>query len=208
MEKLEIKTLELGSLNTNCYLVWDKQTLEAAVIDPADSGDTISEEILREKLNLKRIVLTHGHFDHILGLLELKLNFPSAKIAIQKKDLFLLKTSEQRTWHWLKRKADPTPPPDEFLQNGGVFKLGKIKFEIIHTPGHTPGSICLYVKNEEILFSGDTLFLRGIGRTDLSYSSPEKMQKSLEKLFKLPGKTKVYSGHGEMTTIERENRKN
>lgn len=204
MKNLVIKILELGSLNTNCYLVWDKKTFETIVIDPADSGDLISEEILQNNLKLKNIILTHGHFDHVLGLLELKLNFPKAKILLHSQDLFLLKNSQQSAWHWLNRQTDPVPLPDEFLADGDILKLGKIDFRIMHAPGHTPGSICLYSKDSQTLFSGDLLFKNAIGKTDFSYSNPNKMQNSLKKIFKLPKETLVYPGHGETTMIGQE----
>ena len=195
---MEIKTLVLGPLNTNCYLLWDEPSLEAMVIDPADEGDLISEEILRNNLQLKYIVLTHGHFDHIMGLLELKLNFPQAQILVHEKDLFLLESLPQRAEYWLKRPVDPAPKPDAFLQNLDYLKIGNYKLKIIHTPGHTPGSICLY--NDGVIFTGDTLFADGnIGRSDFSYSSPADLKKSLQKISKLAnspaGERKIYSGH-------------
>jgi hydroxyacylglutathione hydrolase len=204
MIDLKIKTLSLGPLNTNCYLIWDKESLEAWIIDPADSGDVISEEIIREGLNVTKIILTHGHFDHILGLLEVKLNFPTAPIYCHKEDLFLLKTAQKRALHWLKRQIDPVPLPDVFFKDGEVIKLSNVEFKVIHTPGHTPGSIVLYSKDEKLLISGDTLFKQAIGRTDFKYSNHQDILKSLEKILKLPGETKVISGHGPETTIGEE----
>lgn len=202
MKSLEIMTLSLGALDTNCYIVENKKTSAAWVIDPADSGDVISEEIIRRNLNLEKIILTHGHFDHILGLLEVKLNFPQAEIWIHKDDLFLLETAKERAKHWLKRIIDPVPAPDKFFSDDDKLTLGNSSFKILHTPGHTPGSVVLYCEQENLLFSGDTIFADGaIGRTDFSYSDPKKMRTSLKKIHSLPSGTLVYSGHGAMSTI-------
>jgi len=191
---MQIETFKLGQLDTNCYLAWCEKTREAIVIDPADEGGFISEEILRLDLKPVAIVLTHGHFDHILGLLELKLNFP-VPIMVHEADLFLVESVQQRAQHWLKMQVDPAPKPDKLLKEGDKIKFGEEKLTVLHTPGHTPGSICLY--NDEMMFTGDTLFADGlIGRTDLSYSSPRKMQQSLVKIKELPGSRQMYAGHG------------
>lgn len=204
MSDLKIKTLSLGELNTNCYIIWDKETLKAWVVDPADSGDLISEEIVREGLHLEKIILTHGHFDHILGLLEVKLNFPHAPIYLHKKDLFLVKSVQERVNFWLKRKVDPVPLPDTNYKEDSTLKLSGKEFKVIETPGHTPGSVCLYCSQENLLISGDTLFKHAIGRTDFKYSDHEKIKKSLEKLINLPANTIIYPGHGKQTTIKDE----
>lgn len=201
---LDITTLSLGALDTNCYVVADKKSDEAWIIDPADSGDAISEVILNQGYRLSKIILTHGHFDHVLGLLEVKLNFPEAEIYLHADDLSLLKNAQKSAWHWLKRQVDPVPMPDRFFAEGDVLKLGSTEFVIMHTPGHTPGSVCLYSSVQGLVFSGDTMFAGAIGRTDFSYSDAKKMQTSLTKIKTLPSETRVLSGHGPETSIGEE----
>lgn len=192
---MQIKTLKLGQLDTNCYLVWCEQTEEAIVIDPADEGSFISEQILELGLKPVAIVLTHGHFDHILGLLELKLNFSQTPIMMHEADLFLVESVQQRAQHWLKMAVDPAPQPDKLLKDGDKIRFGQEVLKVMHVPGHTPGGICLY--DDGVMFTGDTLFRDGIpGRTDLSYSSPRKMNQSLQKIKELPGSRQMYPGHG------------
>jgi hydroxyacylglutathione hydrolase len=204
MHKLEIKTLVLGELNTNSYLIWNTETLEGVVIDPADSGDVISEEIIRENITLTKIILTHGHFDHILGLLEVKLNFPQAPIYLHRDDLFLLETAQKRALHWLQRQIDPVPLPDIFIEDHQEIIIADVPFSVIHTPGHTPGSISLYSDTENLLISGDTLFKQSIGRTDFKYSDHQKILDSLNKISQIKTNPLVISGHGEKTYLDSE----
>lgn len=171
------------------------------MIDPADEGRFISEQILENQLQLKAIVLTHGHFDHVLGLLELRLNFP-VPILIHESDQFLLKNAPSNALHWLKRVVDPVPLADDFLHEGDQVKLGQESLTVMETPGHTPGSIVLY--NEDVVFSGDTLFKGTVGRTDFKYSSPIELNKSVHRLIELPESLTVLPGHGETTTIGEE----
>lgn len=207
---LETKILTLGELQTNCYLTWCSETQKAVVIDPADSGEVISEQILELQLELEGIILTHGHFDHCLGLLALALNFP-VPIYLHPTDNSLLARAQKSGEFWLKHPVDPVPPATATLKDGQIITFGKCSLQVLETPGHTPGSVCLYskpekyVKNdayknsseEPILFSGDTIFMDTIGRTDLRYSNKKNLFASLQKLKELPSNTLLLSGHGE-----------
>lgn len=199
---MKIETLVLGQLETNCYLVYDEKTKEAIVIDPADEGNFIIQKILDLKLRPRLIIATHGHFDHLLGALELKLAF-NLPFLMHQADLPILKRTQETSSYFLGIAVDPPPPVDKFVKEGDKISFGKSELKVIETPGHTPGGICLYTLGT--LFSGDTLFADGIGRTDLSYASHEQLIHSIkEKLFQLPEKTIVYPGHGISTTIQTE----
>lgn len=225
---MKIETLVLGQLQTNCYLVYDENFKEGIIIDPADSPEVIAEKIYQLKINPKAIIATHGHFDHVLagGELQLLLNkseirnskqemnpkpqIPNSKLIpfyLHKNDLFLLKQMNQSASYWLGYPIKKLPPLKiKFLKENDKISFGNFILEVIETPGHTPGSICLYHSSSKlpILFSGDTLFKGTIGRCDFSYSSKEKISQSLKKLFQLKEKTIVYPGHGEKTTINNE----
>lgn len=193
-----IKCLTLGQLDTNCYLVWSQKTRQVIIVDPADSGEFISEFILENFLKPIAVVLTHGHFDHVLGLLALKLNF-DLPVFLNPADDFLLAQAQASAKHWLGRSVDPVPPADQALVDGQELVVGEHRLSVIETPGHTPGSVCLWVKNEGESFAltGDTLFHQGVGRTDFSYSSSDQLKKSLQKLKSLvPSGTRCYPGHG------------
>ena len=204
--QFRIETLSLGLLATNCYIIWNESQRDCLIIDPADSGDTISQLVLDHQLHPSAIILTHGHFDHVLGLLEVKLNFGSP-ILMHKDDTQLLKGAQKSAEHWLKLRTDPVPKAESFLSDGDQIEIGTLSLKVLHTPGHTPGSICLFADDEQlpypILFSGDTLFAEGVGRTDFSYSKPLQLRDSLEKLLQLPATTRIFPGHGESTTIEK-----
>lgn len=199
---MKIERFVLGCLQTNCYLVYDVSSSEGIVIDPADDGDFISQKILDRAINPKFIIATHGHFDHVLAALELKLNF-NIPFLMHKADVPILRRMQKTGKFFTGLKADPPAPVDRFLKEGDWVIFGKEKLKVIETPGHTPGCISLFSKG--ILFSGDTLFYQGIGRTDFSYSSQKQLLKSLtEKLFVLPADTCVFPGHGKETTIRAE----
>jgi hydroxyacylglutathione hydrolase len=199
---MNLSTFALGDLQSNCYLLDDNQ--EALIIDPGDEGDFLNEELSRQNLKLKAVVLTHGHFDHCLGLLSLAVSWPKLKIMLHPKDDFLLASANDSALHWLGKNTDPVPKANQKLSDGQEIKFGSESLQVIHTPGHTPGSISLLSnkqKNgERYLFSGDTLFANGVGRTDFSYSNHQDLLNSLTKLKKLK-QNEQYSltlpGHGE-----------
>ncbi|MFH1602035.1 MAG: MBL fold metallo-hydrolase [Candidatus Shapirobacteria bacterium] len=191
---MQIQTFVLGELQTNCYLVFE-ETGEAAVIDPADEANFISEQILKQNLKLKHIIATHGHFDHILAAWELTLAF-DLSLSLHPKDKFMADYMQKSAQYWLKRKIIEKPPEKVKDLKEKYIQFGRQKLKVILTPGHTPGSICLYSPKEKVLFTGDTLFADGVGRTDLPYGSEKNLSISLKKLAKLPENTKIYSGHG------------
>lgn len=203
MSALQYHSLTLGELETNCYLVWNEASNDAVIVDPAASGDFIVEEVLKRQLEPSAIWLTHGHFDHVLGLLEVATAF-NVPIWMHADDTFLLAKAADSAQHWLGITPDPVPPANQFWQDQDQLWVGDHRFTILHTPGHTPGSVGLYSAENELLISGDTLFKGTIGRTDFSYSNPAAMQTSLEKLLALPHSTLVLPGHGEGTTIRSE----
>jgi len=206
---IKYEVLVMGELQTNCYLVWEETSKEAIIIDAADDGVMISEEVEKRGLKLKYILATHGHFDHNLGAIDLKLIY-NIPYCASKKDLFLLKRLKETAKHFLKMEIK-TPNFKKIDIDSDKEKeiiFGKEKLEIIKTPGHTPGSVCFYkkptlpsLKKGGYLFSGDTLFRDCRGRTDFEYASTENIFKSIRKLMKMPENTIVLSGHGEETTI-------
>lgn len=199
---IKYKVLVLGQLETNCYLVWDEKTKKGMVIDPADDGIGISEEIMAEGIELVGVVMTHGHFDHSLAALDLKLIY-NVPIYLDSKDKFLLDRQDETAKYFLKMdiKTPNIVKIDKDLEEIEEIEIGNEKLKVIKTPGHTPGSVSLYYEKGGLLFSGDTLFKGLRGRTDFKYGSTSKIYESLHKLMKLPEETEVLSGHGEATTI-------
>lgn len=195
---MKIISYLLGQLKVNCYfLIKDNQCL---IIDPADDGTFILEELQRRRLNLIGILATHGHFDHIMAVGEIQesINIP---LYINEKDYFLVKRIKETAEYFLGFKQLILPIKNFKNLNNNLTKISNFEFKIIETPGHTPGSISIYFPDEKIVFTGDTLFKGSIGRYDFSYSDKNLLKKSLKRLLKLPEETIVYPGHGEKTTI-------
>jgi len=198
-DKLFIKRLVVGSLSANCYIVGTAG--EGMVIDPGGHAGEIHRAIEESGLEIIIIVLTHGHSDHIAALRDIQ-DRTGAEVAIHREDADFLETSSQfgisyRTPH----------PPDRLLGDGDMIEIGELKFKIIHTPGHTPGGICLLTGDK--VFTGDTLFRRGIGTTLMPGSSRGQLIASIQtRLMTLPDETIVYPGHGRETTIGAERKDN
>jgi len=203
------RRLTVGFLGTNCYLVTCEKTLEAIIIDPgfgADETENVLREITEKDLRLKYVVDTHGHADHVSGNGALK-QATGAEILIHEDDAPLFADP----WRNLSKMMGLTvasPPADQLLREGDLIRVGSSELEVMHTPGHTAGSISLHCASDGIVFTGDTLFAGSIGRTDLPGSSFEDIVGSLSRLMGLPAQTVVYPGHGEKTTIGKERREN
>jgi hydroxyacylglutathione hydrolase len=184
---MEIKCLHVGQLQTNCYLIWNNSS-DCLIIDPGDDADFITTTIIDLKLKPQAILLTHGHYDHCLACLELKLNF-NIPIYLDPKDNFLYQNASKSAAHWSSAKALKQPSSSPLPKE---IKLGEETLKVISAPGHTPGSVCFY--SAPHLFVGDTLFEEGVGRTDFSYSSPSDLKKSVAKILTFPEETLIYSG--------------
>ncbi len=199
---MKIITYPLGELQANCYfLIQDK---DCVIIDPGDSADFILEEVSRNNLKVKAIIATHGHFDHVMAVGELQASF-DAPFYISSKDQFLLDRVAETAKHFLGHTPIVIPIKASKDITAGKFQISNFKFQIFHTPGHTPGSVCLYNKDEGVLFTGDTLFKDGIGRYDFSYSNKKELLTSINQLIEvLPEETLVYPGHGDPTTLGEE----
>jgi hydroxyacylglutathione hydrolase len=212
-----IQKLNVGHLKACCYVVIGKDASEAMIIDPGADAETIISFLKGKHLSPKIIVLTHGHGDHIGANADLKKAFPEIQICIHEKDLEMLPYPAKNLSILSAFYGNPTvrsPLADRVLKDRDTVSVDGYVFDVIHTPGHTPGGICLYSSNREsgefpIVFSGDSLFRRGIGRTDFPGSNQEKLIRAIkERLFVLDDKTIVYPGHGSSTTIGEEKKYN
>lgn len=202
-----IKAFEAGPLYTIGYLVIDEKSGYAVVIDaPKDSASEMVNEARRGNYEILCLINTHGHWDHIADDSEI-VRLTAAKVAIHQKDVKLLENPKSVIYDL--PFAIEGVRPDIILNDGDVIEVGELRLKVIHTPGHTLGSICLYEENEKVLFSGDTLFAGTIGRTDLPGGSFDDIVKSIqEKLFVLDDDVVVYPGHGPSTTIGKEKQTN
>ena len=201
------KVFPVGPLQCNCSIVGDEQTHEAMVIDPGDNIDQVLAILQQQKLTLKQIVITHAHIDHIGGAMKLKAA-TGAPILMNQNDYALLKMLDIQA-AWVGMRPPGTVQVDESVNDGSVLQIGNITSNVIHTPGHTEGSICLFFPEEKKLVAGDTLFAGSIGRTDLPGGSFDKIMSSLHtRLMALPDETQVVPGHGPLTTIGNERESN
>jgi len=203
---LIVETLPVGPLETNCYLVGCEQTRLGAVMDPGGDAAVILSAVERRGLTLKVILLTHAHFDHIGGLAELA-EATHAQVALHPGDLPLLRAQGGAAMFGI--FVRPSPEPDWALSDGQVIKVGALRLNVLHTPGHTPGHVTFYEPTAKAAFDGDVLFMQGIGRTDFPGSSYKQLMDSIRnKLFALPDDTTLYPGHGPATTVGDEKRSN
>jgi len=195
----------VGPLQSNSYLLADEVTREAALFDPGMESEPVADVLARERLTVTAIINTHGHFDHVFGNAYFKAK-TGAPLLMHRADLDLVKRLEEQSLYFGFR-ATPSPPPDRFLEEGDEVRVGGIRLRVLHTPGHSPGGICLVT--DGTAFVGDTLFAGSIGRTDLPGGSAETLLTSIrEKLLTLPDDTVIYPGHGPATTIGHERRHN
>jgi hydroxyacylglutathione hydrolase len=201
------KVLPVGPLQCNCSVIGDEQTHEAMVIDPGDQIEDILKILQTEDLTLKQIVVTHAHIDHVGGAMKLKAA-TGAPILMNQKDEALLKMLDMQA-AWIGMQPPGAVQVDDPLAAGRVLSIGNISSNVMHTPGHTEGSICLYFPQQKTLIAGDTLFAGSIGRTDLPGGSYDKIMRSLHtQVLDLPDETQVVPGHGPLTTIGEERESN
>ena len=206
---MKIDRLVLGAYETNCYVLRGSEAAkDCLIVDAGLGADKLIKFLQEDKLNPVSIILTHGHIDHIEGVAALRAEFPDIKVYIHKLDAEML-TEPYTNLSAMTGSPFSIEPADFLLEEQSIIEHDDIKLSVLHTPGHTPGGICLYCEDEGIAFTDDALFADSIGRTDFPNGNMEQLLQSIrEKLFTLPDETKVYSGHGPMTTIAHEKKYN
>ncbi|MBQ4146119.1 MAG: MBL fold metallo-hydrolase [Clostridia bacterium] len=197
--------LTLGALGTNCYVLADENTQKAILVDAPDRADSIAEFLYEKNYTLTAIVLTHGHYDHILALPKLKANF-CVPILVHENGADFLMDDNLNLGIYMGKKFEPMKP-DRLLKDGDTVEFGDISLEVMHTPGHTSDSICLY--GDGVLICGDTLFCGSVGRSDLPTGNMEQEINSIKnRILILPDETVVCPGHGELSTVGDERKGN
>lgn len=209
-----IEEITVTAFQQHTRILGCEETKQAICIDPGDEAERIVETLERRGLTLQAIALTHAHLDHVGGVAALKKLKPEAKINLHEGDVFMYQAlPEQPAWIGIPRAQwqalgfafEEPPPVDEYWNDGQKYSVGKLEFEILHCPGHTPGHVVLYEPTERKVFVGDVLFAGSIGRTDLPGGSTQQLLSSIKtKLMTLPDDVVVYSGHGPTTTIGEE----
>lgn len=204
---MKIHLFVTGMLGTNSYVVINEETREAVIIDPAALSKNMKTFIEEEKLTVKAVLLTHAHFDHIMGLDDIVKCYGEMSVYVEEADLELLHNpvfNESTTY-----TTGYSYDGGDVIHDGDVLNLIGYEFQVIHTPGHTAGGVCYYLQSEGVLFSGDTLFRTSVGRTDFRTSNTQDLLDSVrEKLYLLPDETAVYPGHMGATKIGFEKKHN
>ena len=193
-----VKAIEVGYLQTNCYVVADEATLDAAVIDPGADSNLILDYIERCHFHVRAILLTHGHFDHCMGLEEV-CGATGATVYMSHADL----TTDIGNGMFGNEDFALDPPDDTvFVREGDVIEAGSLTFDVLETPGHTPGGVCYYFREYNALFTGDTLFRASVGRTDFPGGDTATLMESISgRLMTLPDSLEIHPGHGYPSTI-------
>jgi len=224
-EEFKVRHQVTGGIETNCYLIYGIKSKEAALIDVGGSIDSLISYIKSNNLELKYLLCTHGHFDHVIGIPYVKELFPKAKIVLHKSDYVDMFTQKK----WAENNLGPdfidylmSDPerrkiydfdvssfgePDIFVEDNQILPLGNSNIKVYHTPGHSPGSVCYQIKN--ILFSGDLIFYRSVGRTDVQNGSRDDIIRSIRRIYDFfPDNIIVYPGHDEFTDLDSEKKAN
>ena len=201
-----LRTIHVGITQTNCYIVGCEETHEGVVIDPGGNPKRILKAIEESGLTIRYVLNTHCHFDH-MGANADVVTATGAPLALHPAELPILQSRGGATWFGVQVKESPMP--DVELEDGQVLEVGTLRFQVLHTPGHSPGGVTFYLKDQGVAFDGDALFQMGVGRTDLPGGDWDTLARSIrEVLFALPDETIIYSGHGPETTVGREKRSN
>jgi len=202
-----VETIPVGPLQCNCTILGDLVSRKAIVVDPGGDAEILLERLVELNLQVERIIHTHAHLDHFLASGKMK-EATGAKLALHREDLFLWDMLEDQC-RMFGIPFEPPPPLDQWLENEEEIDLNDLQGKALHTPGHTPGSMCFLFESQKLLIAGDTLFQGSIGRTDLWGGDFKKIEKSIqEKLYTLDEETSVITGHGESTSIGHEMRAN
>ncbi|SNB44894.1 MBL fold metallo-hydrolase [Geobacter sp. DSM 9736] len=201
------ESVVVGELGVNCFILGCEKTKEGIVVDPGGEPGRILAAVSQLGLSVKYVINTHGHFDHVGGVKEV-LAATGARYLVHREDVpFLSRASDSARAYGL--RAENPPLPDEFMEDGLTVSFGECRLKVIHTPGHTPGGCCLYLEDENVVITGDTLFAESVGRTDLPGGSHEILVAGIrDRLLNLPEETSVWPGHGPASTIGHERRHN
>ena len=199
--ELEVRGVVVGLFRENCWVVGSRQRGEACVIDPGDEPEEILALARDMGVRITRVVASHAHLDHIMVARDI-VEATGAPFLMHASDLFIADNLPDAARNWFGREVLPAPRPDAFPRDGQNLEIAGVNVRVIHTPGHTPGSLCLYAADAQLLFSGDTLFRESIGRTDLPGGDMDQILRSIsQRLFELPDETRVLPGHMQETTI-------
>lgn len=198
---MTVMRIQSGEMGSNSYILIDEKSGEGAVIDVGSFSSELQTAISQSGMKrLKYILLTHGHFDHILGVYDIKRKYPDAEIAIHREDAMCLSDPEESLASTGAHIQNPVCA-DILLEDGDIIRLGESRLRVMHTPGHTMGGVCYILESEHTIFSGDTLFCRTVGRTDLRGGNWSDLLASLEKLMSLEGDYEVFPGHNRQTSL-------
>jgi glyoxylase-like metal-dependent hydrolase (beta-lactamase superfamily II) len=201
---MKIDTLIVGPLQVNCFIIYDEGSDDAVVVDPGDEAEKIIKLIEGRKLKVSRIVCTHAHFDHVGAVARMK-EKTGAAVMLHKGDLDIYMRADKQGALWGFHIEQP-PAPDMHMLEGDEIAVGRFRLKVLHTPGHSPGGICLF--GEGVIITGDTIFAGSVGRTDFPGGSLEELKKSFARIITLPAQTRMFPGHGPLSTVGNEKKNN